>query len=120
MYVCLLLLLRQHAEETDLLFGGGFPLVVRLEGVLEVRFYVDIECLRLDCRVRGIVNTGHRARRAQVMQIAGKFREFGASILFLTLMLILKGSSVVIVEFSSNFFVLKTQKMLSLNGHNSN
>ena len=47
LHVCLALLLSQRAEEADLLLAGWLPLVVRLEGGLEVRLDVDIEGLGL-------------------------------------------------------------------------
>lgn len=42
-----LLLFGQSAEESDLLRARWFPLIVGLEGTLEVRLDVDIECLWL-------------------------------------------------------------------------
>ena len=41
------LLLSERAEEIDLLFARGFPLVVGLECALEVRLDIDVEGLRL-------------------------------------------------------------------------
>lgn len=47
LHVCLLLLLRESAEEINLLLAGWLPLIVRLESALKVRLDVHIECLRL-------------------------------------------------------------------------
>lgn len=54
------LFLRERAEEVDLLAAWRLPLVVGLEGRLEVCLYVHVERLRLELAVRGVVHSGDR------------------------------------------------------------
>jgi hypothetical protein len=58
----LVLLLGEGAEEVDLVFAGGLPLVICFEGGLEVRFDVHIECLRLELTIGGVVDAGNGLR----------------------------------------------------------
>ena len=54
------LLFGEGPEEVDFVCAWGSPLVVCLEGGLEVRLYVHIKRLRLKLTIWGVVNTWHR------------------------------------------------------------
>ena len=65
--VCSVLLLGKLAEESDFVFAGRFPLVIRFECRLEVRFDVHVECLGFELRVRRIVDAWYRFSRSEMM-----------------------------------------------------
>jgi len=106
LYVGQLLLLGQGAEEPDLLFAWGLPLVVRFEGRLEVRLDVYVERLRFDGVVGRVVDTRYSASGREMMQVACQLRELGSSVVLLALVLVLHGSSEVVVQLLADFFVL--------------
>jgi hypothetical protein len=67
---------------------------------------IDVECLRLNGGVGGVVDAWLRARRTQVMQIASQLSKLGPRILLLPVMLITHSVLMMLFQLLAHLFVL--------------
>ena len=106
LYIGLHLLFGEGGEESNFLFAGRFPLIVRFESGLQVSFDVYIEGLGLYSGIGRVVHTRYSTSRSQVMQVTSELAEFSSSVLLLPLVLIVHSSPKVVVQLFADFFVL--------------
>ena len=106
LFVSLLLLFGQCAEEADFLLARWLPLVVRFECALEMGLNIDIECLRFEARVRRVVDAWHGLGGGEMVQIASQLCELSPRCLLLPLLLILRADFVVLVQVLPDLLVL--------------
>ena len=111
LFGCLCLFLRQFSEETNLLFARRLPLIIGFECALEVSLDIDIERLRLQVRIRWIINTWNCLCRCQMVEIACQFGKLCAGALLLPLCLCLSRFLVVGVKIFTDFIVLSLNVM---------
>ena len=70
------LLFWQFLEESNFLFACWFPIVIGLEGALQMSLYINIESLRLKLWIRRVVNSRNSFGTWKMMQISSKLVEF--------------------------------------------
>ena len=101
-----LLLFSKLTEEIYLVLAWRLPLVVALERALQMRFNINVECLRLQLRIRWVVHSRGSLRRGQVVKVSSEFSEFSTSAVFLTLRFFHQLFLMVRVKDGSNLLVL--------------
>ena len=101
-----LLFHRERPEELNLLLVGRPPLIVDLEGRLEVLLDFYIEGLRLDIDEGRVVHSWHGLGRHQVVQVARELRKFRPRRLLLPLLLLDLHLTLVLLQLLTHLFVL--------------